>query len=82
VTQEGFRNSPELLCNLAFSVCNFRLPQFDGIPLGVMQAGEPAVRIRLRVNLDRDPAACNWAAILSRSRTREFTIQNLWASPK
>jgi hypothetical protein len=42
------------LGTLAFSVCNLRLPQFDGIPLRVMQAGEPAVGIRLRVNLDRD----------------------------
>jgi hypothetical protein len=54
VTQEKFRNSPELLCNLAFGVCNLRLPQFDGIPLRVMQAGEPAVGIRLRVNLYGD----------------------------
>jgi hypothetical protein len=31
-----------------------RLPQFDRISLRVMHAGEPAVRIRLRVNLDLD----------------------------
>jgi len=36
VTQEKLRNSPELLCNLAFSVWNLRLPQFDRILLGVM----------------------------------------------
>ena len=28
------------------------------------------------------PAACSWAAILSRSRTRKFSIQTFWASPK
>ncbi len=54
VTQEEFRNSPELFRDLAFSVWNLRLPQFDRIPLRVMQAGEPAVGIGLRVNLDRD----------------------------
>jgi len=43
-----------LALHLAFRVWNLRLPQFDGIPLGVMQAGEPAVGIRLRINLDRD----------------------------
>jgi len=53
-TQEEFRNSPELFRNLAFSVWNLRLPQFDRIPLRVMQASEPAVGIRLRVNLNRD----------------------------
>ena len=53
-TQEKLRNSPELLCNLAFGVCDLRLPQFDRISLGVMQAGEPAVGIRLRVNLHLD----------------------------
>jgi hypothetical protein len=52
--QEEFRNSPELFRDLAFSVWNLRLPQFDRIPLRVMQASEPAVGIRLRVNLDRD----------------------------
>ena|SRR6266550_4686402 len=52
--QEEFRNSPELFRNLAFSVWNLRLPQFDRIPLRVMQASEPAVGIRLRVNLNRD----------------------------
>jgi len=46
--------SPESLCNLAFSVWNLRLPQFDRISLRVTQACEPAVGIRLRVNLDRD----------------------------
>jgi hypothetical protein len=54
VTQEKFRNSPELFSNLAWSVSSCRLPQFDRISLRVMQAGEPAVGIRLRVNLDRD----------------------------
>ena len=53
-TPEKFRNSPELLCNLAVSVWNLRLLQFDRISLRIMQAGEPAVGIRLRVNLDRD----------------------------
>src|SRR5205807_9556267 len=53
-TQEEFRNSPELFRNLAFSVWNLRLPQFDRIPLRVMQASEPAVGIRLWVNLDSD----------------------------
>src|ERR1700730_15437893 len=53
-TQEKSRNSPELLCNLAFGVWNLRLPQFDRISLRVMQAGKPAVGIRLRVNLDLD----------------------------
>src|SRR5579864_2480070 len=48
------RNSPELLSSLAWSVWFCRFPQFDGIPLRVMQVGEPAVGIRLRVNLDRD----------------------------
>src|SRR4029077_7612747 len=48
------RRNPELLCNLAFGVWNLRLPQFDRVPLGVMQATEPAVGIRLRVNLHRD----------------------------
>jgi hypothetical protein len=43
-----------LFPDLAFRVLNLRLPQFDRIPLWVMQAGEPAVGIRLRVNLDRD----------------------------
>src|ERR1700734_878668 len=28
------------------------------------------------------PAAFSWAAILSRSRTRKFSIQNLLSSPK
>jgi hypothetical protein len=50
----NLENSLELPCNLAFRVWNFGLPQFDGIPLRVMQAGEPAVGIRLRVNLDLD----------------------------
>jgi hypothetical protein len=54
VTQEKSRNSPELLCDLAFGVWNLRLPQFDRISLRVMHAGEPAVGIRLRVNLDLD----------------------------
>src|ERR1700728_4244457 len=40
---------PERLCNLSP-----RLPQFDRISLRVMQAGEPAVGISLRVNLDLD----------------------------
>ena len=53
-TLENSRNSPEPLCNLAFSVWNLGLPQFDRISLRVMQAGKPAVGIRLRVNLDRD----------------------------
>jgi hypothetical protein len=53
-TQGKFRNSPDRLCNLAFSIWNLRLPQFDRIPLRVMQVGEPAVGIGLRVNLDRD----------------------------
>ena len=53
-TQEKSRNSPELLCNLAFGVWNLRLPQFDRISLRVMQAGEPTVGMGLRVNLDRD----------------------------
>ncbi len=47
-------NACELFRDLAFSVWNLRLPQFDRIPLRVMQASEPAVGIRLRVNLDRD----------------------------
>jgi hypothetical protein len=47
-----------------------------------MQAGEAAVGIGLRVNLDHDSAARSWAAILSRFRTRKFTIQTLCASPK
>src|SRR5260370_29263557 len=50
-TQEKSRNSPELLCNLPFGVWNLRLPQFDRISLRVMQAAEPPVGIRLRVNL-------------------------------
>src|SRR6267143_171052 len=54
LAQEEFRNSPELFRDLAFSVWTLRLPQFDRIPLRVMQASEPAVGIRLRVNLDRD----------------------------
>src|SRR5580700_385245 len=52
--QEKSRNSPELLCNLAFGVWNLRLPQFDRISLRVMHAGKPAVGIRLRVHLDLD----------------------------
>ena len=52
-TQEQSRNS-EPLCNLAFGVWNLRLPQFNRISLRVMHAGEPAVRIRLRVHLDLD----------------------------
>src|SRR6266487_1247985 len=51
-TQEN-RNSPELLCNLAFGVWNLRLPQFDRISLRVMHAGKPAGGIG-RVNLDLD----------------------------
>ena len=54
ITQEKSRNSPELLCNLAFGIWTLWLPQFDRISLRVMQASEPAVGIRLRVNLDRD----------------------------
>ena len=54
VTQEKLRNSPELFGNLAFGVWNLRLPQFDRISLRVVQASEPAVGIRLRVNVDRD----------------------------
>ena len=54
VAQEKFKNSPKVFRNLALSVWNLRLPQFDRIPLRVMQAGEPAVGIRLWVNLDRD----------------------------
>src|SRR5580700_4095773 len=52
--QEKSRNSPELLCNLAFGVWNLWLPQFDRISLRVMHAGKPTVGIRLRVNLDLD----------------------------
>ena len=37
--QEKSRNSLELLCKLAFSVWNLRLPQFDRISPRVMQAG-------------------------------------------
>ena len=54
VTQEKSRNSPELLSKLVWSVWLCRLPQFDRIPLRVMKAGESAVGIRLRVNLDCD----------------------------
>ncbi len=54
VTQEKSRNSPELFSKLAWSGWLCRLPQFDRISLRVMQAGEPAVGIRLRVNLDLD----------------------------
>ena len=39
------------MSNLAWT---FRLLQFDRISLRVVQAGEPAVGIRLRVNLDLD----------------------------
>jgi hypothetical protein len=53
----GHKAYAELLCNLAFRVSNLRLPQFDRIPLRVMQAGEPAVGIRLRVNLHLDSSS-------------------------
>jgi len=53
-TQKKSRNTPKLLCSLAFGVWTFWLPQFDRISLRVMQASEPAVGIRLRVNLDLD----------------------------
>src|ERR1700687_3721756 len=39
---------------LAWSSYSSRLPQLDRISLRVMQAGETAVGIRLRINLDRD----------------------------
>src|SRR6266705_5027362 len=48
------KSSPELFGNLAWSFLYRRLPQFDRISLRVMQAGEPSVRVRLRVNLDHD----------------------------
>jgi hypothetical protein len=48
------KNNPELHSNLAFGVWNLGLPQFDRIPFRVMQVGEAAVGIRLRINLDRD----------------------------
>jgi hypothetical protein len=54
VTQKKSRNTPKLLCNLAFGAWTLWLPQFDRISLRVMQASEPAVGIRLRVNLDLD----------------------------
>src|SRR6267142_3516585 len=54
VTQEKSRNRPELFSKLAWSGWLCRLPQFDRISLRVMQAGEPAVGIRLRVHLDLD----------------------------
>jgi len=57
-TQEKSRNSPELLCDLAFGVWNLRLPQFDRISLRVMQAGEPAVKLARRFNT---PAASSFA---------------------
>ena len=46
--------SIERLNNLAWSSHSSRLPQLDRISVRVMQAGETAVGIRLRVNLDRD----------------------------
>ena len=45
VTQGKSRDSPGLLCNLAFGVWSLRLPQFDRISLRVMQASKPAVGI-------------------------------------
>ena len=54
MTRERSRDSPELSSDLASGLLSFRLPQFDRISLRVMQAGKPAVGIRLRVNLDRD----------------------------
>src|ERR1700693_5344931 len=53
-TQEKSRDRPELHYNSAFSVLSLGLPQFDRISLRVMQAAEPAVGIRLWVNLDFD----------------------------
>jgi hypothetical protein len=49
-----FECTPELSIRCSRSVSSFRLPQFDRISLGVIQAGEPAVGIRLWVNLDLD----------------------------
>lgn len=70
----------------AYGHVNLRLQQFDGIPSGSCRRANRAVGIRLRVDLDRDArslyAACRWAAIFSRSRTRSFTIENFWAFPK
>jgi hypothetical protein len=40
--------------NLAWTVSSCRLPQFNRISFRVVQAGEAAVGIGLRVNLDLD----------------------------
>ena len=52
--QEKSRNSPERFSKLARAVSSCRLPQFNRISFRVAQAGEAAVGIRLRVNLDLD----------------------------
>jgi hypothetical protein len=67
ITQEKSRNSPELFSKLPRGGWLCRLPQSDRISLRVVQAGEPAVGIRLRVNLDRDSSgsqlACHFVEI-------------------
>src|SRR5437879_348155 len=80
ITQEKSRNSPELLCNLAFGIWTLWLPQFDRISLRVMQASEPAVGIRLRVNLDRDSRALYWARNFADSRHPKFRHPNILGS--
>ena len=52
--QEKSRSSPERFSNLAWTVSSCRLPQFNRISFRVVQAGEAAVAIRLRVKLDLD----------------------------
>ena len=54
VTQEKSRNSPGLFSKLPRGGWLCRLPQLDRISLRVVQADEPAVGIRLRINLGRD----------------------------
>jgi hypothetical protein len=67
VTQEKSRNRPELFSKLAWGGWLCRLPQLDRISVRVVQAGEPTVGIRLRVNLDRDSSGsqlgCHFAEI-------------------
>jgi hypothetical protein len=51
VSQQKSGRSPEVFSGLV-NGSSYRLPQFDRISL--MQAGKPAIGIRLRVNLDHD----------------------------
>jgi hypothetical protein len=52
------RNSSASLSDLAASVWSCRLPQFDRVSLGVMQAGKPSdAGIRFRVNLNLYPCS-------------------------